>query len=149
MKKNDTKQFLRELSRNDKSAFRVIYENYWEKLYAVCYYYTSSREDAEDMVAEIFISLWKNRTKVEINHLSSYLVKAAKNKSLKYLQKKQRQRKYSKLFKESTASENAYIPSPQQLLEYKELSSALNAQIQSLPEKTKRIFLLNRNKELT
>lgn len=147
MQSISTQSLIKGLQKGDEEAFRLIYEQYWSKLYSLCFYYTQSREDTEDMLIAIFMSLWNNREVIEIENLESYLVKAAKNQSLKYILKQQRQKKHASLLEQ----EAVYFEdnSPDRLLEIKELSCHINNQVQSLPEKTKKIFLLNRENGLT
>jgi RNA polymerase sigma-70 factor (family 1) len=129
-------------------AFKAIYEQYWSKLYSVCFYTVASREAAEDMVMEIFLSLWHNREKLEIENLEHYLVRAAKNKALKYLIKQKR--KAAQLHKMiHVMGVEHTIHAPENRLEMKELAASISNSLTTLPQKTKEIFLLNREQGLT
>lgn len=135
------------LRKGDEKAFRIIYERYWEKLFHTCFYFTRSREDTEDMLMGIFSSLWNNRETAEINDLDAYLARAAKNQSLKFILRRQKQRRQLELLRART--EGHTPDSPELLLEYKELDSQLAGIVQGLPERTKTIFIMNREKGLT
>ncbi len=149
MDKNATNLLISRLMQGDERAFSEIYEQYWSRLYSLCFYYTQSGEDTEDILMELFTSLWKNKDCVHIDAIDPYLVKAAKNLSLKYIQKRQRHRKFTRKFRERIQPDIPEFELPDKLLETKELTTTLEHHIQSLPEKTKRIFLLNRDKGLT
>ena len=149
MQPTDEIELLTRLSKSEKKAFRIIYERYWERLYHLCFYYVASREEAEDLVMNVFMSLWKNRSKVQIDRLEYYLVKAAKNQSLKFILKQQKQRKQFHQLKERKTLLPDLSHSPQQLLEAKELSSRIYDNLQELSPKTQQIFLLNREKGFT
>lgn len=129
-------------------AFKAIYEQYWSKLYSVCFYTVASREVAEDLVMEIFLSLWNNREKVEIDNLEHYLVRAAKNKALKYLIKQKRSQVQLQKMIYTIPAENV-VHAPESRLELKELSASISCSLGTLPQKTKEIFLLNRENGLT
>lgn len=145
----DDIELLRRLSKDEKKSFEIIYERYWERLYHLCFYYTLSREEAEDLVMNVFTSLWKNRSKIEIVNLEYYLVKAAKNQSLKFILKQQRKREQLQKLKERNSRLLNSNHSPEQLLEAKELSSRFYNNLQELSPKTQKIFLLNREKGFT
>src|SRR5690242_9900194 len=140
---------VKRLINGDEEAFRIIYERYWSRLYQLCFYYTRSREDTEDILIGIFMSLWNNRGNTAIENPESYLVKAAKNQSLKYLLKQQRQRRRALLLKSATTGLADENDAPDLCLETKELSLHIHNQVQALPEKTRKIFVLNREGGLT
>ena len=149
MQPTDEIVLLERLSKGEKKAFQVIYDCYWERLYHLCFYYAASREEAEDLVMNVFLSLWKNRSKIQIDNLQHYLVKAAKNQSLKFIQKQQKQREQIKQLKERSKGSTNLNHSPEQLLEAKELSCRFYNHLERLSPKTRQIFLLNREKGFT
>lgn len=78
---------LRLVRKSDRRAFDVLYERYWEKLYAVSYNRIRNPQECEDIVHDVFVSLWKNRASREISNLGSYLATAVKYKTLSYIRK--------------------------------------------------------------
>jgi RNA polymerase sigma-70 factor (ECF subfamily) len=137
------------LKRGDEEAFKMIYERYWERLYQLCFYYSHCKEDSEDMLMGIFMTLWKNRDQVAIENIESYLVTAAKNQSFKYILKQQQHKKYIHHIVKKADAITDDNDSPERLLEIKELDTQIQDQVELLPEKTKRIFMLNRESGLT
>jgi RNA polymerase sigma-70 factor (ECF subfamily) len=144
-----TQALVERLSVGDEDAFKAIYERYWEKLFRICVYYTHSQADSEDLLIGIFMSLWNNRSSVIIEHLESYLIKAAKNQSYKYLLQQQRKKKQLHAFQQTSETATTESLSPETLMVVKELDLQIQSGVKSLPEKTQRIFLLNREKGLT
>lgn len=62
-------------------AFDAIYNMYAKRLYAYSYQFTKSSEDAEDIVQEVFVNLWKNRATIRrTDTLQSLLFVMAKYK---------------------------------------------------------------------
>lgn len=149
MQPSDEIELFRRLSKDEKKSFEIIYERYWERLYHLCFYFTLSREEAEDLVMNVFTSLWKNRSRIEISNLEHYLVKSAKNQSLKFILKQQRKREQLQKLKERNSRLLNFTHSPEQLLEAKELSSRFYNNLQELSPKTQEIFFLNREKGFT
>ena len=52
---------IAELKRGSKEAFDRIYKLYAGRLLAYCVHYTKSREDAEEIVQDVFVALWNSR----------------------------------------------------------------------------------------
>lgn len=149
MKGGATPNLLQRLAKGDEKAFRIIYETYWERLFKICFYFSRSREESEDMLMSIFSTLWHHRAHADVRDLDAYLSRAAKNQALKYITRKQRQQAQLGMLRERISSRKQDVDSPERLLEYKELSSQFSAQLGQLPEKTRKIFLMNREEGLT
>src|SRR5436190_23252998 len=73
-------------------AFTEAYNRYWEQLLALGYHYTHSKPTAEDIVHEVFTSLWARRTEVPINSLKAYLATAVKFAVFKAIARDRRRR---------------------------------------------------------
>lgn len=133
----------------EEAAFREVYERYWSKVYDICYFYSRSHEESEDMLIDIFASVWQHRERIDTALLEHYLVRAAKNQAYKFLIRQERQR--SRMRQEALRRhlQHAGADMPDLLLESKDLSGQLERRIQALPEKTRRIFLLSRESGLT
>ena len=81
-------EVLRQLTEGNESAFKQIYDRYWLSIYKTVKRYTKSPEVAEDIVQEIFTTLWNNRTNYrEVINLEYYLITMAKNLTYKTLRK--------------------------------------------------------------
>lgn len=52
------------LRQGSQQAFNTVYDMYARRLLALCYRYTRSREDAEEIVQETFIRLWTHRAEI-------------------------------------------------------------------------------------
>lgn len=132
----------------DEAFFRATYERYWSRLYSICYFTIGSREAAEDTVTEVFISLWNNRDKHAIENMDHYLVRAAKNLSLKYLIRQQKM-DAALLRMVDTLQDHHRHSQPERPLEMKEIRAMAHRTLESLPEKTRAIYLMNREDGLT
>jgi RNA polymerase sigma-70 factor (ECF subfamily) len=68
------KGLLQRISEGDESAFREIYDLYKERFYAAALKMTRSADIAEEIVQEVFVSLWLRRTALlNIENPTSYL----------------------------------------------------------------------------
>jgi RNA polymerase sigma-70 factor (ECF subfamily) len=124
-----------------------IFENVFRTFYNPLYFYslsiTGNAANAEDIVQDLFYTLWKDREKITIVYsLKSYLYKAVRNRSLQFIEK-QKTRKHTN--NEITAYKvEATEINPQSLLEYKELDERLQNCMKKLPERRRQIFQLHR-----
>lgn len=137
---HDETYLLDGLRDGDPVVFRIIYRLYWQKLYNMAFYYLAHESDAEDVVQDVFISLWARRERIQIHvALENYLVRSAKYTTFFYL-------KLKKKHKESLQSIPATQPSNdvEEQLQYKELIARLHAILESASLKTREIFYLSR-----
>lgn len=67
-------------------SFQKLYEEYWYKLYTFAYNILRNKENAEDIIQEVFFDFWNRFDKAEINNHRAYLYKAIKFQCAKKLQ---------------------------------------------------------------
>lgn len=82
---------LQLLKKSDQRAFDVIYERYWERLFAISYNRLKDLAECEEIVHDVFMSLWKNRASSDIQKLSAYLATAIKFRTISAIRNKSRQ----------------------------------------------------------
>ena len=71
--KKDEHKLIEDLIRGDVSAFEEIYHMYSKRVYAFSLKYLRSKEDAEGVVQEVFIKLYKVRSRLGgIRNLESW-----------------------------------------------------------------------------
>lgn len=74
----------------NETTFTEIYNNYWEKVFTICYKHTDDLEVAKELVQDIFKSLWERRHSLEINtSYERYLLRSAKLKVFEHIRNKQ------------------------------------------------------------
>lgn len=128
------------LTVGDGGAFEEIYRRYFNKLLRTAQFKIHSKEIAEELLQDLFISLWEKRDKIIINHLEAYL-----NTSLKYLIINHIRRQILQdRFVEYAINKNEPVESVDESIAFNELSIAIEKSIEKLPEKTRQIFTMNR-----
>ncbi|HYJ65462.1 MAG TPA: RNA polymerase sigma-70 factor, partial [Parafilimonas sp.] len=137
---------LKLLKANDDKAFQEIYKRYWRQLYQSAYIKTRSHDTAEEIVQNIFVSLWEKRTSSSIEHLESYLQSAVKYRVINYFKSFLVKEKYLKNLK-NQYSETEDTSATDLLLH--ELNALIDKAIRELPEKTQIIFNLSRTEHYT
>jgi RNA polymerase sigma-70 factor (ECF subfamily) len=129
------------LKADDQKAFEEIYNRYWYKLFCVAYHETGSREDAEELVHDLFESLWNRRHQAIIQHLSSYLVVSIKHLVTNYIKSKITQRRYQEYLILHALQQ---AESTDETVCFSDLSKAVEEVMKKLPEKTCEVFKLSR-----
>lgn len=141
MKKLLTDQELLELlQEGSERAFREIYQRYWYKLFSVAYHQIGTKEEAEELVHDVFENLWMKREQNEIRHLSAYLVVSIKYLSMKYIKSQINYRKYQ----EYLIFHEIHSNSTDEIVRFEDLAEAVEVAMKKLPEKTSEVFKLSR-----
>ncbi len=128
------------------AGFRMLYSRYWEVLYKKAFFRLGNSADAEDAVQEVFISFWRNKETIQVEDtIAPYLFTA-----LKYYIIKQVYIKAKKGIQVALSVENLEHSelSTHELLQYKELQSAIAEQVDELPDRMKEIYRLSRVENL-
>ena len=134
------------LHAGDADAFKEIYNRYWKKLYQAALAKTHTEQVAEELVQNIFITIWERRSTAQIEHLESYLILAMKYKIINYIQSVLAKDKHLKVINDHVIKEEN--DSETQVLLH-ELNLAIHNAIEILPAKTKAIFKLSREENRT
>ncbi|GGM96342.1 hypothetical protein GCM10010967_32450 [Dyadobacter beijingensis] len=130
----DDAQLLDRLGSDDPHAFEEIYRRYWQRLYDFAYTKTRDTDAAEEIVQALFVVLWEKRVSLQVGNLQSYLFTAVRNRIIDHFKEKA-----------FTALDDVDSPSePDYPLFLDELEQAMQQAVGQLPEKTRRIFVLNR-----
>ncbi len=140
------KEINSKLKNDDKSVLRYLFDHYQLLLYRYALKLTLNKEASEEIVQDIFISIWQKRSERNIDNFKHYLLKAVKFRSINYIKA---QARWSDKTDESIAYNNTDGITPVQEMEGRELSEAIEKAIQQLPKKCAAIFTLSRNSELS
>lgn len=135
------------LKEDNKEAFDLIYNRYWEQLFVYVAKVIIDKDEAKDIVQEVFVSLWFRRMNLnDIISLQAYLFTAARYRGLTYIKDNIYKDKYLASLKQFFDEE---CESTSQQVEASELSSWIDDEIASLPPKMKEVFILSRKENLS
>lgn len=133
------------LTQGGHAAFTEIYRRYWKRLFYIAAKKLHDPAEAEEIVQQIFVSLWNRREKLKINTtLHAYLAVSVKYRVIKALDKQYHQQKYA----ESLTS-NLIDDSTQDWLDFLDLKDILEKSISELPEKCKLVFRMSREEHMS
>jgi RNA polymerase sigma-70 factor (family 1) len=129
------------LSQGDERSFEELYRLFSEKIYHISRKMNLSHEDAEGVVQEVFLKIWKNRSKLDPElSINAYLIAIVRSLVIK------KAKKDARFF----AFQQYKIPLLQQLtspgaddeLIFSEFSQLTREIIEQLPPAQKKIFQL-------
>ena len=128
--------------RNDNDiAFSELFKRYWRTAYNMAYARVRSKEVTEEIVQDLFVNLWDKRTALSINNMSSYLYIAIKHKVLNFIESQLVHQKYWDYHKTFILRQE---DATERTVEYNELLEVIEERMGSLPEKSQKVFRLNR-----
>ncbi|MDB5157205.1 MAG: polymerase subunit sigma-70 [Mucilaginibacter sp.] len=131
----------------DREAFTEIYDRYMGVLYLHALKMVKDEHEAEDIVHELFISLWLNAAEVTINiTLSAYLYRAIKNKIFNIFAHQKIKLTHLESLQEYI---NAGNWQTDELMRARELSFQIEKEVSSMPAKMREVFELSRNAGLS
>ncbi|HEY4290962.1 MAG TPA: RNA polymerase sigma-70 factor [Puia sp.] len=74
------KDLLRMVAAGDEKAFGLLFHQHWDHIYTVALSITRSVTTSEDLVQDIFLKIWLNRSQLtSIEHFDNYLFIVARN----------------------------------------------------------------------
>lgn len=84
----DTQQLLSLLAEGDESAYRLLYDQYRNKIYSLAFQLIKSKPVAEDVLQEVFVSIWVNRKQLpELDSFHAWLRTITRNNLYNRLRK--------------------------------------------------------------
>jgi RNA polymerase sigma-70 factor (ECF subfamily) len=126
---------------DDWKAFGELYERYWYRVFALAYRKLKSRETAEELVQELFATLWHKRAQQTIAQVEDYLLVAINHRVLSYIRAHRVRAHYAdycrNLVDEATHE-------TEETLAVADLSAAFLRGVELLPEKSREVFRLSR-----
>ena len=134
------------IKNDDQLALKELYDRYWSYLLDSAYKSLQSIDKAEDVVQDIFISLYQRRKAIDLEvSLKAYLCKALKFKILNEIRSQLVRETYQKTVFFETSCKNDFATQ----YETKELKNIIDRSVEQLPEKCKQAFLLSRQENLS
>jgi RNA polymerase sigma-70 factor (ECF subfamily) len=131
------------IKEGDIKEFENVFRTFYTPLYVYSLGITGHAANAEDIVQDLFYTLWKEREKITIVYsLKSYLYRAVRNRSLQFMEKHKTRRTINEQIVACDTEKTDL--NPQSLLEYEELNELLQNCMKKLPERRLHIFRLHR-----
>jgi RNA polymerase sigma-70 factor (ECF subfamily) len=145
---------IEKLIQQDRSEYAVLVESYADRLYRLAVRMTGNDQDAEDVLQETFIKVFKNIKSFKGNSsLSTWIYRIAMNEALMLL-RKHKPEGFS--LDEENEDEDisphevaGWDPLPEQSLVSAEINNHLDKAVMQLPETLRGVFLLRDTEQLS
>jgi len=147
---------LNKLKSGDFKSFKALVDEHQKMVLNTCNRFVNNREDAEDLTQEVFIEVYRSLSNFRgDSKISTWIYRIAVTKSLDYLRKKKRKKRFGTL-KNIFSEENPAIQvkssessNPDTNLENEDRIRILNEALGSLPENQRTVFTLSKYDEMS
>ena len=129
----------------NETNFKSAYQDHFEVVCRFLNYYTRDYEVIEEVVQDVFVTLWERYEGKEITHIKTFLYNSARNRMLNYLRDKENHLVLLEKWACIELEKNEAVDCVDRQLFYQLLQAA----IESLPEKCKEIFILSREEKFS
>jgi RNA polymerase sigma-70 factor (ECF subfamily) len=145
---------IERLKNNDKKAFEEIFRRYFPGLHEYAVFYFGNSQLAEDIVQDIFLKLWLSRNKISIHtSLKGYLYRSVHNICIQYLRHIKIEQQHKELhqakLEEAILMNRLFFEIGSNKLFESEIKHLVQESLVTFPAKTREIFELSRNSDLT
>ena len=143
--KNDI-DLIKSLKKGDEFGYTHLVKTYHHKLCVYAVSLTNNDDSAEDIVQNVFMSIWRNRGKLKEEFvLKSYLYKSVYNEFIDQYRKQKTVVTLEKKYIDALT----YIVEEEDEKSLERLMKIVKKEIENLPPKCKQIFLLSKEEGLT
>ena len=143
---------IEQLKLKNTAVFSKLIDTYQQKVFGTCLSFVPNKEDAEDLVQEVFLEVFNSISKFKGNStLSTWIYRITTNKCLEFIRKQKTKKRtgflkplFSQDFSIDKTNYFTEFNHPGFLLEAKELNETLFKAINKLPESQTLIFTLHK-----
>lgn len=136
---------MRVIEHDDYFAFELLFKKMYNPLCQFCIKFVKSPEVAEELVSDVFYSIWKNRNRLIISSPKAYLFTSVRNKAFDHLRKVKKQVHCDI---ENATNIPADTANSQEILVLNELTISMEKSIARLPKQCRLIYELSRDQGL-
>ena len=138
-------QLTQRLRQGQAPALDELFRRYYVDLCRIANRFVQSESQAEDIIQELFVSLWEKRaTLPELDSVGPYLRRSARNRSLNYLRDRKRLP-----VTDGEVPETIAAPAATAALENRELRTRITKAIDQLPERCRLVFTMSKIEDMT
>lgn len=135
------------LVQGDAQAFEMIYKRYAAELYRYARKNISARQDAEEIVQDVFEDLWKLHHKLTfVNMLKGYLYRMLRFRIVRFFRHEKVRRRYEEHY---TLFEAMYITFAEEIHEPDAVQEGIERSLSQLPERCQEAVKLRLDENLS
>ncbi len=130
-------KLVERLQKGDIEAFNAVFEKYGSRLFGFAFKYLKSKEEAEELVQDVFLKVWENRKNLKKEYsLKSYLFTISYHDICKFFRRKELNDK----LKEEIVQTRETAENPKDRIDYQSTLEQIEKVIEKLPSKQKVAF---------
>lgn len=143
----DDNMFLMEsLTNGEEKAYKFLLNKFHRKLNAYALTLVNDHSMAQDIVQNVFLKTWKNRSKLNPEFsIQSFLYKSVYNEFINSYQ----QNKAMMLLQQKYVESMQYVVENTDESSIERMLAIINKEIQNLPNKCQQVFILSKKEGLT
>ncbi|MBD5279319.1 MAG: RNA polymerase sigma-70 factor [Bacteroides sp.] len=143
---NDERYIIERLRSGHKEAFQTIYDIYGRRMLAYCIRLTGNAEDAEDLVQDVFLNLWRTKDELKnVDTLRPYLFTSLRNRILNLWKSRLNSNLYNDYIK---ALQEPDSHRDFENIEYREFERMIAVEMDKLPPTQRRVVRMSRLENL-
>ncbi|WP_316792005.1 RNA polymerase sigma-70 factor [Pedobacter frigoris] len=127
-------------------AFAEVYDRFFNALYLHALNRLKDKDEAKDIVQELFISLWNKRETADLTNLSNYLYTAVRNRVINVVSHKSVETRYLMGLPRNIIVEDCITD---HRLRERQLANIIAGEIAQLPKKMREVFEMSRLQNLS
>jgi RNA polymerase sigma-70 factor (ECF subfamily) len=141
------KELLQRISKDDEKAFREVFDLYKGRFFAAALKMTRSPDEAEEIVQEVFVSLWMRRALLAtVENPPSYLFTIVYNAISARFKKMALEMRMKQMIAERVVESENII---EEKLEEKEANERIQSILHRLPEQQQLVYYLSKEEGLS
>ncbi|WP_316843811.1 RNA polymerase sigma-70 factor [Pedobacter psychrodurus] len=136
-----------QLKLGKEDAFTEIYNHYWSVLYLHARHMLHNRDEARDIVQEVFTCFWNKAKDLEPStNINAYLYRSTRNSVLNLIRKEKTKNHYitelGAFYEKGEFSTDVQV-------NFNELKRLIDREVKLLPKKMRQVFEMSRNENLS
>jgi RNA polymerase sigma-70 factor (ECF subfamily) len=131
------------------NTFEELFKDYYNYLCFVAFDFVKEKYIAEEIVSDVFFTLWEKRDTIQINSsITAYLIRSVRNRCINYRQHCKSDERFNQAITEKMSQYASYDEYPVRGLLINELSALIVKSIDNLPQQCRQTFLLSRDENM-
>lgn len=145
MNNQENNIFIEHLKSGDEKGYAYLVKTYYKRLFIYALGLTRNEKDAEDIVQNVFLAIWRKRASLNsAKSIKSLLYKSVYNEFIDQYRKKGRLQNIATAYYDSLN----YVVSDENQDSLKNMLSIVEEGIEKLPKRCKETFLLSKKEGL-
>jgi len=133
---------------DDERAFATLYDRHWKRLYRTALYYSGDPTIAQQLLHDVFVTLWEKRKSLVIENFGNYLLVATRYQVYSH-QRKSKKAWINYIEDYATAPEPSVENEALTNLYHQDFYDLMEKHLNILPKRCKEIFWMSRVNHLS